>query len=51
MSDNSTLKKLQVIIEGTIAPYKRAINEARSETRRAAEDIEEKPKICQADLI
>lgn len=39
MSDNSTLKKLQVIIEGTIAPYKRAINEARSETRRAAEDI------------
>lgn len=39
MSDNSTLKKLQVIIEGTIAPYKRAINEARGETRRAAEDI------------
>lgn len=39
MSDNSTLKKLQVIIEGTIAPYKRAINEARSETRRMTDSV------------
>nr|WP_288974988.1 hypothetical protein [uncultured Blautia sp.] len=35
-----TLEKLNVIIEGTVAPYKKALNEAKSATKEATESME-----------
>ena len=37
MSD--TLKKLQVVIEGTIGPYKKILREAKAETKKATSEI------------
>lgn len=35
-----TLEKLNVIIEGTVTPYKKALNEAKSATKEATESME-----------
>ena len=36
---NTTLEKLQVVIEGTIAPYKKAVNEAKKQTKSMTDSI------------
>ena len=36
---NTTLEKLQVVIEGTIAPYKKAVDEAKKQTKSMTNSI------------
>ena len=38
--NKTELHRLQVVIEGSIAPYKKALKEAQSETKKSTKDIE-----------
>lgn len=38
--NKTELHRLQVVIEGSIAPYKKALKEAQSETKKSTQDIE-----------